>query len=289
MAADVSKVFDIPYEESEIPTVLYEAMTTDSQIQPECDVIGNVLGLETEISVPEDIALSAGVTAVMDKKEDFSWTDIVNPVDESTQETEVYEEIDEEPIVIDTSFQEVKAYTMWVSDTFLNARSEPWTGSDDNIQGVLKPGKKVKVVGLRDDGWTVIYWKDQNLFVSSEWLTDTEPVIKTPEKATYNNSWTGAKLNAVAGIVKGPSGNETYYNLNMSRCVQVMKDKGYSGEYWVREDGCKMFGNYIMCAASLKIRPRGSLVESSLGTCIVVDTGGFVDYDPYRLDIATTW
>jgi hypothetical protein len=64
---------------------------------------------------------------------------------------------------------------------------------------------------------------------------------------------------------------------------------GNTDEYWIREDGCKMLGDYIMCAANLDVRPRGSLVESSLGTCIVCDTGGFAYSDPYQLDIAVNW
>lgn len=42
-------------------------------------------------------------------------------------------------------------------------------------------------------------------------------------------------------------------------------------------------------AANLDVYPRGSLVETSLGTAIVVDTGGFADSDPYQIDIAVTW
>ena len=76
-------------------------------------------------------------------------------------------------------------------------------------------------------------------------------------------------LNRQNGTVMGPSGKETYYNLNMSGVVKIMRRQGFSEEeypYWVREDGCKMLGPYIMCAADLALRPRGSLVESSLGT-----------------------
>ena len=87
----------------------------------------------------------------------------------------------------------------------------------------------------------------------------------------------------------GPSGKEVYYNMDMTKIVARMKALGYPGEYWVRSDGAKMFGDYVMCAASYDIRPLGSLVESSLGTCIVVDTGGFVNTDPYMLDIAADW
>ena len=103
------------------------------------------------------------------------------------------------------------------------------------------------------------------------------------------SKWDGPVLNSFNGTVMGPSGKETYYNLDMSGVVQIMRGMGNTDEYWVREDGCKMLGDYIMCAANLSVHPRGSLVESSLGTCIVCDTGGFAAYNPNQLDIAVTW
>ena len=103
------------------------------------------------------------------------------------------------------------------------------------------------------------------------------------------SKWDGPVLNSFNGTVMGPSGKETYYNLDMSGVVQIMRGMGNTDEYWVREDGCKMLGDYIMCAANLSVHPRGSLVESSLGTCIVCDTGGFAGYNPNQLDIAVTW
>ena len=44
-----------------------------------------------------------------------------------------------------------------------------------------------------------------------------------------------------------------------------------------------------MVAANLGVHPRGSLVETSLGTGIVVDTGGFAEGNPTQLDIAVDW
>lgn len=102
-------------------------------------------------------------------------------------------------------------------------------------------------------------------------------------------SWNGSVLTPSAGVNYGPSGKETYYNLNMSGVISIMRGMGYTGEYWVRNDGCKMLGDYIMVAANLSVHPRGSLVETSLGTGIVCDTGGFAAGNPNQLDIATTW
>ena len=90
-------------------------------------------------------------------------------------------------------------------------------------------------------------------------------------------------------MVEGPSGTETYYNLNMSGVISNMQDMGINGDYWVRDDGVKMYGDYVMAAANLDTHPYGSIVESSLGDAIVVDTGDFAAYDEDQLDIAVEW
>ncbi len=126
----------------------------------------------------------------------------------------------------------------------------------------------------------------------------TNPVypetIRTEAQDTYeayleSKRWKGPVLSARIGTVTGPSGKETYYNLNMSGVVKIMRRMGNNDEYWVREDGCKMLGDYIMVAANLDLRPRGSIVETSLGDGIVCDTGGFAKKNPTQLDIATNW
>ncbi len=112
-----------------------------------------------------------------------------------------------------------------------------------------------------------------------------EPVTEAPITYSYN----GPVLSSWVGTVQGPSGKETFYNLDMTGVISLMNSCGYYYSYWVRDDGCKMFGDYIMCAANLNVHPRGSLVETSLGTAIVCDTGTFAYSNPYQIDIATTW
>lgn len=114
-----------------------------------------------------------------------------------------------------------------------------------------------------------------------------ETVFESEEYSTP--AYDGSVLTASSGVNYYGSQRETYYNLDMSGCVNIMRSMGNTDEYWVREDGVKMLGSYIMCAANLNVHPRGSLVETSLGTAIVVDTGGFADSDPYQIDIAVTW
>lgn len=74
---------------------------------------------------------------------------------------------------------------------------------------------------------------------------------------------------------------ETYYNLNMSGVIANAQAMGIQGEYWVRSDGVKMYGDYVMVASQ---DPKGTIIETSLGTGIVLDycVAGTVD-------IAVTW
>ena len=110
--------------------------------------------------------------------------------------------------------------------------------------------------------------------------------------ATTTRSWTGAVLTKSKGVIIGPSGKETYYNLDMSKIVSAMRSLGFSEAdypYWVRADGVKMLGDYVMIAANYSIRPKGTIIESSLGYAIVCDTGSFVNNNPTQIDIAVTW
>ena len=93
------------------------------------------------------------------------------------------------------------------------------------------------------------------------------------------------------GVFYNESGyKETYYNLNMSHIVKRMRRMGFYEEdypFYIREDGCKMLGDFIMVAADLSIHKRGSIVMTSLGQGLVCDTGCAIKGQ--KLDIATSW
>lgn len=120
--------------------------------------------------------------------------------------------------------------------------------------------------------------------------TTTTTTVATTTTTAY--SWSGDVLSKSKGAITGPSGKETYYNLNMTSIVNAMRRAGYTEEeypYWVRDDGVKMLGSYVMVAANYEIRPKGTIIESSLGYAIVCDTGGFAKTNPTQIDVAVTW
>ena len=87
---------------------------------------------------------------------------------------------------------------------------------------------------------------------------------------------TGNVLNPYDGINYYGGVLETYYDMDMSWCIGVIRDMGYDEvnyPYWIRSDGVKMLGDYVMCAADFDYEPRGTFTMTSLGPAIVVDTG----------------
>ncbi len=197
------------------------------------------------------------------------------------------EEAEEEPIET-LSYTPVEVpYTMYVGGSVLRERSTPNRYDDGNIIASLTPGTVLTVIGTRDDEWVAIQSSQTEsgvAYVSGEYIQDT-----SPEEATYNWDWSGETLNSLNGRVSGPSGSETYYNLDMSYIVERLHRLGYEGDYWVRSDGTKMFGDYVMVAADFSIRPIGTTLPTTLGTGIVCDTGDFIYSDSTGIDIATTW
>ena len=104
---------------------------------------------------------------------------------------------------------------------------------------------------------------------------------------TYYASTDG--LTASSGVNYYGDQKETYYNLNMNRVVSNAQNSGLEGDYWVRDDGVKMYGPYVIVAANQEVHPYGTTVDTSLGEGIVLDTGSFATGNPTQVDIATDW
>ena len=97
------------------------------------------------------------------------------------------------------------------------------------------------------------------------------------------------KLSREGGVNYYGGRKETFYNLDMSNVIQNAKENEIYGDYWVRDDGVKMYGKYVIVASAFESYPYGSLVQTSLGKGIVLDTGEFAETDNQQIDIATDW
>lgn len=88
-------------------------------------------------------------------------------------------------------------------------------------------------------------------------------------------------LTKSSGVYYYEGRKETYYNLDMENVILNAQALGIQGDYWIRNDGVKMYGDYVIVASQAK---KGTIIETSLGTGIVLD------YCPANsVDIATNW
>lgn len=102
----------------------------------------------------------------------------------------------------------------------------------------------------------------------------------------YENTSDG--LTKSGGVYYNDEGHkETWYNLPMGGVINKAQERGIYGEYWVREDGVKMYGDYVIVAGDES--KYGEVVETSKGAGIVIDTGTFTQWDSEQYDIAVDW
>ena len=183
---------------------------------------------------------------------------------------------------------------IYYSDGELKILEEPFENARE-IE-TLDENVEIEIVGKNDLQYWKAEYEDLVVYVDKDHLL-AEPIptptpVPTPPPAIASappTNYNGAVLTRFAGTIMGPSGKETYYNLNMSGVIAIMQGAGYNYEYWVREDGVKMYGDYVMAACGFTVRPRGTIVETSLGTAICADTGTFSYSNPYQIDIAVSW
>ena len=277
-------------------SMLLSITTLDSTISI-ADSLDSVINSETEDEVIEESTEEAvveekeetktttlprgGVSIILDHSEDYDSyiEELTNLIAENTI-------IEEEPAPL---YESIPKHSRWVGGTRLYIRTTPDNTSDDNIFDVLNPGQEVSITGSVGEDWFEIEYEGQSMYVMSEFITDIEPGVNQPKIVEYKESWDGTQLTKTKGRINGPSGSETYYNMDMTFIIARLQRRGYEGEYWIREDGCKMYGDYIILAADFKTRPIGTILETSLGYGIVADTGGFVEWNPTGIDIATNW
>lgn len=100
-----------------------------------------------------------------------------------------------------------------------------------------------------------------------------------------------AKLNKRDGVNYYKGTKETYYNLPMER-IYAKADANFGSHHkkWVRDDGVRMYGPYVVLAVPFDVYPYGTTdIPTSLGLGIALDTGAFAEVNKDQIDVAVTW
>lgn len=111
------------------------------------------------------------------------------------------------------------------------------------------------------------------------------------EMPRVNPRWATNYLTASAGsntyyAKDGRCTRETWCDLDPSNLANLMRKQGIDLDFWIREDGVYMYGDYVMVAADIPHMGgarqeaeyrKGDLVETSLGTGMVVDLCGMAE------------
>lgn len=106
------------------------------------------------------------------------------------------------------------------------------------------------------------------------------------KRIVFTNLLIAAILTAGLGKITYNGHTETWYNLPMDRVIQRAQDMGIPAQYWVRDDGVKCFGPWVIVAAHPS-KIRYTRVDTSLGEGIILDTHEKDDTE--LIDIAVEW
>lgn len=183
-------------------------------------------------------------------------------------------------------------YTCTSEDLFTS--DAEYTSEDEETKNEESTEDELHTSGVAEESTTKVENSDPTITVSEDDTQSNDPTeIPVEESTTKFNDAVESVLTAIKGVNYNINGNkETWYNLNMHGVICIMRRMGFSEEeypYWVRDDGVKMLGNYVMVAANLDTYPRGSTVHTSLGKGLVCDTGEFALTNPTQFDIAVNW
>lgn len=200
----------------------------------------------------------------------------------TTEEIQVENNIIEEAPQTEESIiitEEPETYTTMYATVGLNIREQP--NKESNIIDVANINTELTTVdNSNENGWTKIKMNDNYYYVASKYLSNTKVEIKpkvventkkNTNTTTKNNTSTNNKNTGVLTKSKGVNyfngHRETWYS------QKVLPGKGLKipGRH-VDSRGLVCDGDGYICVASSDY-PKGTIVETSLGTGKVYDSG----------------
>ena len=199
-----------------------------------------------------------------------------NTIEEIQIENNIIEEVPQtEELIIIT--EEPETYTTMYATVGLNIREQP--NKESNIIDVVNINTKlITVDNSNENGWIKIKMNDNYYYVASEYLSTTKvemqpKIIENKNVNTTSRNNTNKTRNNTEVLTKSKGVNyfnghrETWYS------QKVLPGKGLKipGRH-VDSRGLVCDGDGYICVASSDY-PKGTIVETSLGTGKVYDSG----------------
>lgn len=151
----------------------------------------------------------------------------------------------------------------------------------DNIEANISNAFSLVTLGEYENTINSMFDKSAARRAEAEAAEKKKALEQQQQQQTYSAPSGGGVLTPSSGVNWFNGRKETYYNLNMSGVVANAKNMGIEGDYWVRGDGVKMYGGYVIVAAQMD---KGTIIDTSLGAGIVLD------WCPAgTIDIAVSW
>ena len=205
-----------------------------------------------------------------------------NAIEEIQNENTIIEEVQQikEPIIIE---EEPETYTIMYATVGLNIREQP--NKESNIIDVVNINTELTIVdNSNENGWTKIKMNDHYYYVASKYLSNAKVEIKSKvientkkNTNTKNNASTNNKNTGVLTKSKGVNYFNGYRETWYSQKVLPGKGLKIPGRH-VDSRGLVCDGDGYICVASSDY-PKGTIVETSLGTGKVYDSGCASRYD----------
>ena len=187
----------VPTESTEIvetnPTEEVDEVPESTESLPTEEVdteIETTVPEETEeVTIPDEETPKGDAPNISNTEKE----DSVKPVETQPTEAMPSEPSETKPVEKPTEPEEVKPIkpvykevdeTVYAKST-VNVRKGPSTDYDK--VGSLSTGDSVKRIGIGDNGWSKVIYKDEERFVHNDYLTTTKPVVAT-YPMTYSDS-----------------------------------------------------------------------------------------------------
>ena len=212
-------------------------------------------------------------------------TNIITSENITIQEQDVEESTSEQNKEGEAPIEET--FTELYTTTGLNIRKGP--GTDTDIVDTVKVNTILKIVDNSEtkDGWVKIKSGDEYYYVAKKYLSTEKTVIKTVTTSRSNNERVNTTTKKSSSGILTKSKGVNYYNGHRETWYsqKVLPGGGLkiSGRH-VAEDGTIRDENNYICVASSDY-PKGTVVETSLGTGKVYDCGCASG----TIDIYTNW